>query len=251
MQRKMEKYKLDKFLNISGVVILVMALFIVQTSAGKIGHSVADLFSYQQYDSYDIYAWFSVHHIVQMIIVLAIIAVLSKLLKIDFGLKPGDRKKGTKFLLVFTGAFAAVAIAMHILMYFSNQLPAYDFPLNINNIIGTLGFQLFLSGPSEEILFRALPITVLVHVFGKSSYVKWHITLEIVIASILFSIAHIPWSLSPFTIDVDYFQLFYAFVLGTIQGIAYQRSRSIIYPMLMHSFSNVLMVGIGYLFAIF
>jgi len=50
---------------------------------------------------------------------------------------------------------------------------------------------------------------------------------------------------------VDYFRLLYAFVLGTINGIAYQQSRSVLYPMLMHSISNVLMVGTGYLFIIF
>lgn len=54
--------------------------------------------------------------------------------------------------------------------------------------------------------------------------------------------------IDPFVFNVDYFQIFYAFVLGSIQGIVYQRSKSILYPMLMHSFSNVLMVGMGYLF---
>jgi len=34
----------------------------------------------------------------------------------------------------------------------------------------------------------------------------------------------------------------------TIQGIAYQESQSVLYPMLMHSLANVLMVGTGYLF---
>jgi membrane protease YdiL (CAAX protease family) len=83
---------------------------------------------------------------------------------------------------------------------------------------------------------------------GKSTKTKWGITLETIIAAFLFSIAHIKWSLFPFTIEADYFQLFYAFAQGIIAGKAYQDSQSIIYPMLMHSFSNVLMVGAGYLF---
>lgn len=66
----------------------------------------------------------------------------------------------------------------------------------------------------------------------------------------LFSLAHANWSLSPLVFKADFFQLFYAFVLGTIQGVVYQRSKSILYPMFMHSFSNVLMVGIGYIFII-
>ena len=240
----MEKYKLNKFLYGS---IAVLALFIFQEFAGKVGTFVANLISYKQFDPYDIYAQVSVHHTIQMIIALAIIVVLSKQLKIDFGFKLGDSKKGTKYLIIFTAAFTIFTLITHILMYIYNQLPTYDFPLNKSNIIGTLGFQLFLSGTSEEILFRALPITVLMYVFRKSINIKWNITLEIIIASFLFSIAHIKWSLFPFNIDVNYFSLFYAFVMGTIQGIVYQKSHSILYPMLMHSISNVLMVGMGYL----
>ncbi len=244
----MKVYKLNELLCGN---ITVLALFIVQVIAGKAGGFIASLMSYNEFDPYNAYAWISVHHIVEMIIALAIIAVLSKLLKIDFGFGLGDTGKGTKYLVVYAVAFTVVTLITHILMYINNQLPTYGFPLNKNNIIGTLGFQLFLSGPSEEILFRALPITMLVYVFGNRVYIRGHITLEVIIASFLFSIAHMEWSLSPFTIDADLFQLLYAFVLGTIQGIAYQESQSVLYPMLMHSLANVLMVGTGYLFIFF
>jgi hypothetical protein len=69
------------------------------------------------------------------------------------------------------------------------------------NVLGTLGFQLFLSGTSEEILYCALPVTVLVYVFGKNIRIKWDITLEVVLASLLFTAAHIKWSLFPFSVD--------------------------------------------------
>lgn len=231
-------------------IIATIGLFIFQSFANKAGTAFANLFSYEKIDFYNVYAKNSVHHITMMLIALIIIFILSKLLKIDFGFRLGDSKKGMKYLIIFTAVFAVISLASHILMYIGNQLPVYEFPLNKNNIIGTLGFQLFLTGTAEEILFRALPITVLIYVFRKSIAVKWNITLEVIIASVLFSIAHIKWSLSPFTIDANYSQLLYAFAMGIIQGIAYQDSRSILYPMLMHSISNVLMVGTGYLFAI-
>jgi len=247
LEVKMEKCKFKKLLCGS---IVVIVLFIVQRFAGKIGGAVADLLSYQRFDFYNLYARVSVHHIIQMLIALVIIAILKKLLKVDFGFELGDRKKGVKYLRVFIVAFTIYTLICYILMYIYNQLPTYNFPLNISNIIGTLGFQLFLSGTSEEILFRALPITVLVYVFGKSVNIKWSVTLETIIAAVLFSIAHIKWSLWPFTMEANYLQVCYAFVLGTIQGIAYQESHSILYPVLMHSISNVLMVGTGYLFTI-
>lgn len=241
----MKAYKLNGLLYGS---ITVSALFIVQVLSGRAGGFVAGLISYNEFDPYNAYAWISVHHIIQMIIALAIIAVSGKLLKIDFGFELGDTRKGTKYLLVYTAAFTVVTLITHILMYINNQLPAYDFPLNKSNITGTLGFQLLLSGPSEEILFRALPITMLVYVFGKRVPIRGYITLEVIIASFLFAIAHMKWSLSPFTVDANLFRLFYAFVLGAIQGVAYQETHSILYPMLTHSLSNVLMVGTGYLF---
>ncbi len=67
----------------------------------------------------------------------------------------------------------------------------------------------------------------------------------------LFAFAHMKWSLFPVRFEIDTFQIIYAFVLGTIQGIVYQKSKSILYPLLMHSFSNVLMVGGGYLVTAF
>ncbi|MGI6451768.1 MAG: CPBP family intramembrane glutamic endopeptidase [Desulfitobacteriia bacterium] len=227
-----------------------LALFLVQVLAGKSGWVVADLFSYDSFDPDHLFARLSVHHIVLMLIALAVIGVLSKLIKADFGLRLGDYKKGLRYFLIFTAVIAVIALIYHILMYVLGHAPAYDFPLNQKNVLGTLGFQLFLTGTAEEILYRALPVTVLVYVFGKSIRIKWDITLEVVLASLLFSVAHIKWSLFPFSVDLILSQLFYAFAMGTVSGIVYQQSRSILYPILMHSISNVLMVGTGYLFAV-
>lgn len=242
----MEKRRADQTkILLYGIAILLLLIF--QEVLGKVGRIVADLLSYERVDPSKAFAWVSVHHITMMLITLVVIMVLSKLLKIDFGFSLGDKKTGTKYVVMYTAIFAGVTLVSHILMLINNMLPVYDFPLNKKNILGTLGFQLFLSGPAEEILYRALPITLLVHVLGKSVKVKWGITLETIIASILFATAHMKWSLFPLTFEVDYFRLFYAFVLGIIQGKAYQDSRSILYPMYMHSISNVLMVGTGYL----
>jgi membrane protease YdiL (CAAX protease family) len=237
---------LDKLLHCS---LAFMALFLVQVFAGKFGWVVADIFSYDSLDSDHLFARLSVHHIVQMLITLAVITVLSKFIKADFGFRIGDSKKGMLYFLIFTAVIAVIALIYHILMYVLGQAQVYDFQLTIKNVLGTLGFQLFLSGTSEEILYRALPVTVLVYVFGKTIQIKGGITLEVVLASFLFTAAHIKWSLFPFFVDFNLFQLFYAFAMGTVNGIVYQQSRSILYPMLMHSISNVLMVGTGYLFS--
>jgi len=236
--------------NLLGSCLFFLALFGFQVFAGKLGSYFAAMLSYKQIDPYNKFASVSVHHFVQMLLTLVVIGVLSKLLKINFNFGFGDKKTGLKYLSVFTGSFLIIAVIMYAFTHITKQIPVYDFPLNRNNVAGTLGFQLFLSGPSEEILFRALPVTMFLYIFGKSIKVHKLITLEVILASLLFSIAHIKWSLAPFTVQADYFQLVYAFALGTVQGVTYQKSRSIIYPILMHSFSNVIMVGSGYLFTL-
>jgi membrane protease YdiL (CAAX protease family) len=247
----MSKFHFVKLNKPLRVIIAVIVLLIVQEFAGKAGGAIADAFSYQKIDPDNAFAWQSVHHIVLLIIGVAVIAVLSRLLKDNFGFQLGDRKKGVHYFAIFTAVLAIISLAFHLRLYTSGQSLTYDFALNKRNVLGTLGFQLLLSGPAEEILFRALPVTVLIHVIGKSVDLKWNISLEVILASLLFAFAHIKLSLSPFDIDANISQLFYAFAIGTVQGMVYQESRSIIYPVLMHSLSNVLMVGMGYLFAVF
>ena len=244
---KMGKVKVGrKKVLLSGIVILL--LLILQKVLGIAGSAFADMFSFEKIDPYKAFAWNFVHHITMLILTLFVILILKKLFSLNFGFGLGDSKTGTKFVAIYTAIIAGVSLVVHILMMVNNSLPVYAYPLNKSNIIGTLCFQLFLTGPAEELLYRALPITTLVKVFGKNIEVKWGITLESIIASFLFAFAHMKWSLFPFAIEMDYFQFLYAFAQGIISGKAYQDSRSVIYPMLMHSISNVLMVGTGYLF---
>jgi len=229
----------------------LIILFVFQIFAGKLGWAVADSFTYNTVDPNNLFARLSVHHLTQMLIASAIILIISIVIRVDFGFHLGEKKVGIRYLLIFIGAIAAIALVYHILMYAIGQPIAFDYPLTKWNIIGNLGFQLFLSGPSEEVLYRALPVTLLVFAFGKNIYVSKNVTLEVVLASLLFTAAHITWTISPFTISgLNLFGLVYAFAMGILNGLVYQKSRSILYPMLMHSISNVLMVGTGYLFAI-
>ncbi|MCC6146684.1 MAG: CPBP family intramembrane metalloprotease [Anaerolineaceae bacterium] len=231
--------------------LTLILLFVIQFSAGKLGWAAADLFSFESIDPNGLFARLSIHHLTQMLIALAIILIIQKVIQADFGFHLGDKKTGLRYLFIFTGAFAVIALGYHIFMEIIKQPITYSYPLTTRNIIGYVGFQLLLSGSSEEILYRALPVTLLVFSFGKSIYVSKNITLEVVLASLLFAAAHIKWSIPPFSIlELNIFGLFYAFTMGILNGFVYQKSHSIVYPMLMHSISNVLMVGTGYVFAL-
>lgn len=235
--------KIKRIFKISSIIIL---LFIIQTFASKIGGYIAKLFDYTIIDSDNTFMNISVHHIVQMLIALLVIFIIHKTRKLNFNLKPKFSKTGILYTAIFSFVILIYVLISYIIGYSNSAIAPYGYDLNAVNILGTLVFQLLLSGTSEEILFRALPITVI----GNLTNSKSKNVLGILVASVLFSIAHIQWSLVPFTISFDLFQLVYAFILGIAYGVTYIKSKSIIYPMIMHGMSNFLMVGIGYIFAI-
>ena len=242
MQNKTKKRK------IIYVFLATMILFVVQSFASKFGELITDLFNYTMIDKDGIFMRVSVHHIVQMIIALLIIFIIKKTKKLNFHLKPKVDKIGILYTSIFTIVILIYVFISYIIGYKLNTIVPYEYEINMTNILGSLGFQLLLSGTSEEILFRALPITVF-GAFGcreeKNDY-----RLAIIIASMLFSIAHIKWTILPFAVSFSWFQLIYAFVLGLTYGVTYIKSKSIIYPMFMHGLSNFLMVGVGYMFAV-
>lgn len=225
-------------------ILYFIAMLFVQEIASILGSGVSRLFSYGVIDPHRVFAPLFVHHIIQMIVALLIIAILKRKYKQNFGFEIGDKRKGITHVLIFSLVLTIFIIIQNVIAYSKTSYITYSFPLNARNIIGSLAFQMLMSGPSEEILFRALPITLFTIIFKKSIKIKWDISLEVVIAALLFAMAHI----DGFNID---FQIYYSFVLGIIYGRTYQKTGSVIYPMLMHSISNVLAVGIGYLFYYF
>lgn len=243
------------------VAMVVLGLFVFQQLASGSGILVANLFSYTRIDPHGQFMWISVHHIVEMAVALAAIWLLTAVWGIDFGLRVGNVRAGLRALGWFFAVFIPYTVGAYAVMMLMGGEPTYAFPLTTRNVLGTLGFQLLLSGTAEELLFRALPIGVMWHLLGKGrligfvSFRKRHLPrrpwLEVygagIAAAVLFAVAHINWSLTPFTLSYDSFQLVFAFVLGIVYAQTYERTGSVLYPMIMHSMANVLMVGGGYL----
>lgn len=241
--------KLVHYRVLLGIAAFVL-LFFAQILMGKAGTFFADMIPYQKIDPYGCFAGISIHHAIMMIIAIIAIIILSRILKTDFYFRLGDKSKGLKYVAVYTATFVVISVVVHTFMLARDRLPVYNYPLDSRNVFGVLGFNLLLTGPAEEIIYRALAITIFIKAFGKSVPIKGNLTLEVLLASVLFAFAHTKWSLNPFVFDLNLSNVIYAFALGTIQGIVYQKCKSIVYPILMHSFSNVLMVGGGYLYII-
>jgi len=231
-------------------IAIVLLLLLFQQSASGLGRFIANRFTYNRIDEYGLFAWASVHHVVQMLCAVIAIVILAKVLKLDFGFGLGDKKAGIGFVADITKAALVFAIIWHLGAQILGNVSMPDHPLNFTNIAGQLGFMLLLTGPSEEILFRALPIMLLAYSFraGKVIRIKeLDISLENIIAALLFTLAHVRWTLNPFSLSASWVQLTLSMVLGLWYGIAYKKSKSILYPMAMHSIWNVVMVGARYI----
>lgn len=244
-------------------IAVVVGLFVFQQLASKAGGVVANLFSYTRIDPDGQFMWISVHHIVQMMIALAAILILRRVWGMDFGLRVGNWRIGLRAFAWFIAVFSIYTVVGSVVRLLMNDIPRQYNALNTRNVLGTVGFQLLLSGTSEELLFRALPISVMWRVLGKGRPVcfgrtansefipqSWKTVYPAgIVAAVLFAIAHINWSLSPFTIRYDIFQIIVSLVVGIVYAQVYERTESILYPMLMHGTANVVVVLLGYLCA--
>ncbi len=223
--------------------VLTVLLFIAQFLSSKAGWFTANFFDCSKIDPDGLFASVAIHHIVQMTCALLIILFLNKARGIKgFKLRPRFDKKGIRYTLIFCGALTLYYLAVYIIGNFTHTIGTYDYELNKTNVMGTLGFQLLLSGPSEEILFRSLPITSFMY-YLKPDCKKTR-AAAVILTALLFGLAHININ----TFEIPWFQVCYAFVLGLAYGYTLLRTKSVIYPMLMHSMSNVISVGGCYIY---
>ncbi len=230
------------------VIFAAVLLFAVQTALSLLGMRTADLFSYRSFDPNGAFAWISVHHIVQGAAALLLMGLLSLAFKLDFKLGLGDKRTGMRIVLWFTIIIAAYQFAMWFLLDALSLFEPFRYPVNVRNVLGVSLFQLFLSGTSEELLFRAFPVALLSLLSRKAFHLfrgRVCLPLSVVIAAVMFSLAHINWTVSPFQLHYDVLQLLYALAMGIIQGWAYVKTGSVVYPMMMHGISNVLVTVIS------
>ncbi|TYQ17717.1 UNVERIFIED_CONTAM: CAAX prenyl protease-like protein [Acetivibrio alkalicellulosi] len=229
--------------------IWVLFLTVLLLGVPKLSGMIASLFDYQLIDPDGSYAWISVHHIVQALIFIAIMVALMKFKSIRYGFGWGNKQAGRKFVLLFSLFFGIYAIGAFLTAILTQTFQQFWYPLTANNIIGQLSFQLLLSGPSEELIFRGFAITMLAIVI-KGRVFKGKVSIANIIAAVIFGLAHIGFSLVPFEVTYNLFQVIYSITLGLFYGHCYEKTNSMYYPMMMHSISNVVMVGLTILLSL-
>ena len=227
------------------IFILTAVIFLYQDTIDKIGWKFAALFDYSPIDKDGLFMAVSVHHIFMLLISLGIIYILYKKKGLGFKMRPQKDKIGIKYTVLYCAAVLVYYILVYIIGIATNSVAVYDYELNAVNVMGTLGFQLFLSGTAEEMVFRALPLVCLKNVCNKSG--RFLDIMILFLTSLLFAAAHINFNIP---LSSQWIGVLYAFVNGAAYGFVFLRSESVIYPMIMHSVSNLISVGCCYLYMI-
>lgn len=230
------------------VLIMILGLFLL--IAPRIGGYVADMFQYASIDPDGAFMWIVVHHVVQTLVVLLVLFVIAKIGKINFRLGTGDKEAGMKYLKRFMLFFTIYVVVAFAITIAADAFQPFQYPMTARNVLGYLGFQLFLTGPSEEIIFRAFAMTMFV-VIANNKRLHERLSYANLFAIIVFAMAHMAFSFNPFRVSYFLPQVVLAIVLGYFYGDCYEKSRSVVYPMLMHSFSNVISVGLTVILSLF
>jgi membrane protease YdiL (CAAX protease family) len=240
-------------------VLWVLFLTVLLLGVPRLAGAFADLFDYTAIDPDGAFMWISVHHIAQAVIFLFLMLIISRVSAIQFGFEWGDSQVGWLYVRIFVLVFSVYTVVSILIVVLSGSFQTLPYPLTARNIAGQLGFQLLLSGPSEELIFRAFAITMLAllsngTVFsdqeagvGKAVFriLGGKLSIANLIAAIIFGLAHVGFSFAPFSLSYNAFQVMYAIVLGLFYGVCYERSKSMVYPMIMHSISNVVAVSVS------
>lgn len=185
------------------------------------------------------YRWIRLyfHHFFQM--ALAIITILL--------LRGGFRNYGFTFKSkdLYISPAIIVGVMFGIIMTLVDHLPAIisgnkimGYDLNTTNIIGWLSFEWVFAGLSEEIFIRGLMMTYLMKYFeGHVKFFKWDVHVAGVIIAVLFALMHLS---SFWTGNLIYAigQQIYAFILGLCYAYFYEKSKSLLSPIIAHNLSN-------------
>lgn len=226
------------------IIVGVLLLTILILGVLRLSGIIADMFNYQTIDPDGSFARNSVRHTIQALLFGLIIIGINIIKPLNFGFGWGNKELGKVYVRNFALYFSLYTAGAYLLTIATQSFVRFEFPLTTKNIMSQLGFQLFLSGPSEELIFRAFAITVLA-IFVKKRIIGGKVSMANVFAAIIFGIAHISFAFAPFEARYSLFQVIYAIVLGLLYGDCFEKTKSVYYPMMMHSMSNIIMVGIS------
>ncbi|MFI4935986.1 MAG: CPBP family intramembrane glutamic endopeptidase [Caulobacterales bacterium] len=187
--------------------------------------------------------WVYWQHGIQCALALIAMAIIRRFVAADFGLRwpPGKSYIGPALLWGLGFGLAVDALAA-IPLILSHAKPSLGYPLTPTNITGWLTFQGLFVGPTEEIPFRGLLIGYLATaVPGRMRILRVDLPQAGVIAAVIFMLGHWGYGSAPWWAAL--FQQVYALTLGLFYAFWFDRSRSVVAPIVAHNAADFIAVA--------
>lgn len=229
---------------------IAFAMIFAVESISKFSFYLADLIlpSLQFLDRANAFLYITIHHIFQGLIALLIMYVISLILKItlaDFGLTDNQWKYSLKRVIQFALVWWIIQLSVGFYMMSSGTVAdLFSFELTVKNYLGYFLFQILLSGTSEELLYRALLIGLLLFLGNQAGFSKkLNIALAVMISLIAFIIGHVSYTIFPFAIvSYNVLQLLTVVIFGGFYTFLFIKTKSVVGPMLAHNLLNGIIV---------
>ena len=191
-------------------------------------------------DPDDAFLRHTIHHILQLTLTLVLMRVFLKAPLRSWGLNLRNWQASLRTVLWFCLIWTAVSAATSLAAVAAGAVPAVGHPLTAQNVVGSLAFQLLLSGTSEEALFRGFAMTLLAVSWKGSFHVRsTTFSASALLATLIFMLGHVDVDLLTLTVTrVDPVQQILAMCLGLFYAVTFERTGSLMAPMVMHGCTN-------------
>lgn len=195
--------------------------------------------------------WLYLHHGAQLVLALIAIAVVRRFVPADYGLHLPRGKSYVTVALIGGLGFALIASAVaYGPSLLTHTPPVLGYAPTSANVVGWLTFEGIYVGPTEEVPFRALLVTFLAATIpGQVRFIGGKLSVGAVIAAAIFAMSHWNYGVLPFPLAMG--QQFYAFALGLFYAYCFERSKSVLTPILAHNISDVFVTALGLLLVVF
>ena len=218
------------------VIAVIIFILLVGTASQILTNYSVKLFNPETLKAYR-WIWLYFHHFFQMVLSIITIILLGGGFK-NYGFTLKSKN-------LYISPAIIIGVMFGIIMTLVDHLPTIisgsqitGYALNTTNVIGWLSFEWVFAGLSEEIFIRGLMMTFLMKYFkGHVKFFKWDVHVAGVIIAVLFALMHISsfWSGN---LIYAIGQQIYAFILGLCYAYFYEKSKSLLSPILAHNLSN-------------
>jgi membrane protease YdiL (CAAX protease family) len=234
-------------MKIATLVVALVATFLFP----KLGWWAADTLAYRVgYRQFSV-SWDIVHHVGQMLPPLLIMLLASPKRHLSgWGFSIGEKQRNFLIIGRFLIGFIICFTLGKLLYLWLNGWPEIlDFDQKGSSPLAIIIFRMVMPGLSEELLFRAFIMTILMAGWrGVVPIGKVHLPIAGILSALLFTLAHVGYSLDPLSITyMDPGQLLFAFLFGMFYAVAYYETKSILVPIITHNIIDGVGTLIDYL----